>query len=246
MTELASTGRLHAAKPPTVRFVGNGGPCSGPGPRLRSPSRSSGRPPSRSGWRPRITRRLFPWGTGGGGSCAGCTGLLVGGGDRPPGPATERDDERSGEVGTVESVVVSSAARWGLVAQFPAPLKCRSAQTGQAFRGPGNCATSHDAAAAAARQPDPAPHDANGPAAERQRTDGPAPTHGAGPSRCSGVDQPARISRASFAVSVGVLPTLTPAASRASFFAAAVPEDPETMAPAWPIVLPSGAVKPAT
>ncbi len=181
----------------------------------------------------------------GGGSCACCAGLLVGGGDRPPGPATERDDERSGEVGTVESVVVSSAARWGLVAQFPTPLKCRSAQTGQAFRGAGNCATSHDATAAA-RQPDPAPHDANGPAAERQRTDGPAPTHGAGPSRCSGVDQPARISRASFAVSVGVLPTLTPAASRASFFAAAVPEDPETMAPAWPIVLPSGAVKPAT
>ena len=44
----------------------------------------------------------------------------------------------------------------------------------------------------------------------------------------------------------GVLPTLTPTASRASFLAAAVPEEPETMAPAWPIVLPSGAVKPAT
>jgi hypothetical protein len=48
------------------------------------------------------------------------------------------------------------------------------------------------------------------------------------------------------AVSDGVLPTLTPTASRASFFAAAVPAEPETMAPAWPMVLPSGAVKPAT
>ncbi len=55
-----------------------------------------------------------------------------------------------------------------------------------------------------------------------------------------------RISRARAAVSDGVLPTLTPAASRASFFAAAVPEEPETMAPAWPMVFPSGAVKPAT
>jgi DNA-directed RNA polymerase specialized sigma24 family protein len=53
-------------------------------------------------------------------------------------------------------------------------------------------------------------------------------------------------SRASRAVSDGVLPTLTPAASRASFLAWAVPEEPETMAPAWPMVLPSGAVKPAT
>ena len=54
------------------------------------------------------------------------------------------------------------------------------------------------------------------------------------------------ISRISCAVSLGVLPTLTPAASSASFFAAAVPEEPETMAPAWPMVLPSGAVNPAT
>jgi hypothetical protein len=49
------------------------------------------------------------------------------------------------------------------------------------------------------------------------------------------------ISRMSAAVSDGVLPTLTPAASRASFLACAVPDEPETMAPAWPIVLPSGA-----
>lgn len=61
-----------------------------------------------------------------------------------------------------------------------------------------------------------------------------------------GGSQPPRISRARRAVSDGVLPTLTPAASRASFFAWAVPEEPETMAPAWPMVLPSGAVKPAT
>ena len=42
------------------------------------------------------------------------------------------------------------------------------------------------------------------------------------------------------------MPTFTPTASRASFLAAAVPEEPDTMAPAWPMVLPSGAVKPAT
>ncbi len=41
-----------------------------------------------------------------------------------------------------------------------------------------------------------------------------------------------RISRASAAVSDGVLPTFTPAASSASFFAWAVPDEPETMAPA--------------
>src|SRR4051794_23046323 len=52
--------------------------------------------------------------------------------------------------------------------------------------------------------------------------------------------------RASSAVSVGVLPTRTPPASRASFLACAVPDEPDTIAPAWPIVLPSGAVKPAT
>src|SRR4029079_1097904 len=55
-----------------------------------------------------------------------------------------------------------------------------------------------------------------------------------------------RISRISRAVSDGVLPTLTPTASRASCLAWAVPDEPETIAPAWPMVLPSGAVKPAT
>src|SRR6201990_54337 len=59
-------------------------------------------------------------------------------------------------------------------------------------------------------------------------------------------DQLPRISRIRWAVSLGVLPTLTPAASRASFFAAAVPDEPDTMAPACPIVLPSGAVNLAT
>ena len=58
--------------------------------------------------------------------------------------------------------------------------------------------------------------------------------------------RPCMISRMRSAVSDGVLPTLTPAASRASFLAWAVPDEPDTMAPAWPIVLPSGAVKPAT
>src|SRR6202012_2774023 len=52
--------------------------------------------------------------------------------------------------------------------------------------------------------------------------------------------------RASTAVSPGVQQTRTPAFSRASFLAWAVPAEPEMMAPAWPIVLPSGAVKPAT
>src|SRR5690606_2901895 len=54
------------------------------------------------------------------------------------------------------------------------------------------------------------------------------------------------ISRMMTAVSLGVLPTRTPTFSRASFFASAVPDEPDTMAPAWPMVLPSGAVNPAT
>ena len=58
--------------------------------------------------------------------------------------------------------------------------------------------------------------------------------------------QPPRSSRISAAVALGVLPTRTPAASSASALAAAVPDEPETIAPAWPMVLPSGAVKPAT
>ena len=48
------------------------------------------------------------------------------------------------------------------------------------------------------------------------------------------------------AVSLGVLPTRTPTFSSASFLAWAVPAEPEMIAPAWPIVLPSGAVNPAT
>ena len=54
------------------------------------------------------------------------------------------------------------------------------------------------------------------------------------------------MSRMRLAVSLGVLPTRTPAFSRASFLAWAVPEEPEMIAPAWPMVLPSGAVNPAT
>ncbi len=80
--------------------------------------------------------------------------------------------------------------------------------------------------------------------------DGPVPSgEGTGPSYRLGVQGQPRsfmISRMRSAVADGVLPTLTPAASRASCLAAAVPEDPDTIAPAWPIVLPSGAVKPAT
>jgi len=55
-----------------------------------------------------------------------------------------------------------------------------------------------------------------------------------------------RASRRRSAVSVGVRPTRTPAASRALSLASAVPVEPSMRAPAWPIVLPSGAVKPAT
>ena len=69
---------------------------------------------------------------------------------------------------------------------------------------------------------------------------------GVGPVSADGAQRAWRISRISWAVSDGVLPTFTPTASRASFFACAVPEEPDTIAPAWPIVLPSGAVKPAT
>ena len=43
------------------------------------------------------------------------------------------------------------------------------------------------------------------------------------------------------AVSVGVVPTWIPRASSASFFACAVPEEPEMIAPACPIVFPGGA-----
>ena len=53
------------------------------------------------------------------------------------------------------------------------------------------------------------------------------------------------MSTAISATSVGVRPTRTPRASSASALAAAVPRDPETIAPAWPMVLPGGAVKPA-
>ncbi len=57
--------------------------------------------------------------------------------------------------------------------------------------------------------------------------------------------EPRSTSTAILAVSVGLSPTRTPFASSASFFACAVPEEPEMIAPAWPICLPGGAVKPA-
>ena len=46
--------------------------------------------------------------------------------------------------------------------------------------------------------------------------------------------------------SVGFCATCTPASRKASIFAAAVPLPPDTIAPAWPIFLPGGAVTPAT
>src|SRR5438477_171519 len=47
------------------------------------------------------------------------------------------------------------------------------------------------------------------------------------------------------AMVAGVSATATPAALRTSIFPAAVPLPPETMAPAWPIRRPGGAVTPA-
>ena len=56
----------------------------------------------------------------------------------------------------------------------------------------------------------------------------------------------ATVSAMSRPASVGLEPTRAPARSSASILAAAVPRPPETMAPAWPIFLPGGAVTPAT
>jgi hypothetical protein len=47
------------------------------------------------------------------------------------------------------------------------------------------------------------------------------------------------------ATSGGVAATGMPARCRAAFLSAAVPDDPSTIAPAWPIRLPGGALKPA-
>jgi hypothetical protein len=68
---------------------------------------------------------------------------------------------------------------------------------------------------------------------------------GGGARQEAGAAAPPRTSTAISAASVGVRPTRTPRASSASAFAAAVPAEPETIAPAWPICLPAGAVKPA-
>lgn len=57
---------------------------------------------------------------------------------------------------------------------------------------------------------------------------------------------PATISAMSSPASVGLSPTFTPASRSASILASAVPLPPETMAPAWPIFFPGGAVTPAT
>ena len=46
-------------------------------------------------------------------------------------------------------------------------------------------------------------------------------------------------------ICAGDLTTVTPADSRALILSVAVPLPPEMMAPAWPIRLPGGAVRPA-
>lgn len=73
------------------------------------------------------------------------------------------------------------------------------------------------------------------------RPAGPPRARGGGPIR----RYRPRISTAIFATWVGVRPTCTPTASSASALACAVPAVPETIAPACPMVLPGGAVKPA-
>ncbi len=86
-----------------------------------------------------------------------------------------------------------------------------------------------------------------GPGNQQARTGEAAPS---GRNRPGGREQAGQArrmaSRARTAVPLGVRPTRTPAFSSASFLAWAVPAEPEMMAPACPIVLPSGAVKPAT
>ena len=57
--------------------------------------------------------------------------------------------------------------------------------------------------------------------------------------------QPRATPATSSAASVGEVPTRMPFASSASFLPCAVPDEPEMIAPACPIVLPGGAVKPA-
>ena len=57
--------------------------------------------------------------------------------------------------------------------------------------------------------------------------------------------RPLTTSAMSSPASVGFSPTFTPAARRASILPCAVPLPPETIAPAWPIFLPGGAVTPA-
>src|SRR5690606_21137814 len=73
--------------------------------------------------------------------------------------------------------------------------------------------------------------------------------------RSNGLDRPVETRNAcayapSFALSRSGISlmrsaTATPAASRASILPLAVPDPPEIMAPAWPIRLPGGAVRPA-
>jgi len=57
---------------------------------------------------------------------------------------------------------------------------------------------------------------------------------------------PLSTSAISSPISDGLRPTRHPAFSRASILAAAVPLEPDTIAPAWPIFFPGGAVTPAT
>ncbi len=65
------------------------------------------------------------------------------------------------------------------------------------------------------------------------------------PPKLTAAPYPPSASATSSATSDGLVAARMPAPRRASLLASAVLSPPETMAPAWPIVLPSGAVKPA-
>src|SRR5690606_35128804 len=90
-------------------------------------------------------------------------------------------------------------------------------------------------------------HAASLPHPGREPTRAPAPRRAdtrAETRACAG-QRPATILAISSPASVGLLPTCTPASRSASILAWAVPLPPETMAPAWPIFFPGGAVTPA-
>src|SRR5690606_1230197 len=121
----------------------------------------------------------------------------------------------------------------------PAPPPARRAGVGAASNHPLTCQRGDEVALDLAA--------AAGPGRDRGPGIAPRPS-ASGPVGAGRLAQPASsltTSTMSWLASVGFWPTRTPAARRASILAWAVPLPPETMAPAWPIFLPGGAVTPA-